>query len=382
MYENSKSIIAKYLENSLSQEERRQVDKWLAQPEYRERFKKHFLEYYQNKKYDGEKAFRSFEAEIQENAKGKMIPLRRNLGRAILKYAAVLIGLMTLGYLLWPSSSDTETYSATGTEVTLQLEDGSTITLDTTSEGDLSVQGGVYSILHKKDKLVYDKARTPSKNIVYNTLTVPLGRQFHLELSDGTIVHLNAGSKLRYPVHFPDSIVRKVFLEGEGFFSVAKRNNQRFVVHSDALSAEVFGTAFNLSSYVHEESSIVLVEGSVGAFTEGQKYTEENGTMMAPGQKASISESSGAIAVEEVETDAYTAWINGTLLFKNERFASLSKKLERHYNIVLQNNYPELDDKRFTGKFDIESITEILEVFKRTNSFHYSMEDNTITITE
>ncbi|AWK03826.1 hypothetical protein HYN56_06135 [Flavobacterium crocinum] len=107
------------------------------------------------------------------------------------------------------------------TDIVLQMEDG---TVQIISEnGKVQVQDKNGNVIGNQngDKLVYEK-ETNSDKLVYNTLKIPYGKKFRLELSDGTMVHLNSGTTLKYPVKFIAGENRQVYLDGEAFFDVAK----------------------------------------------------------------------------------------------------------------------------------------------------------------
>ena len=97
----------------------------------------------------------------------------------------------------------------------------------------------------------------------YNVLEVPRGGEYTVTLSDGTVVYLNSGSELRYPVAFGVER-RDVFLSGEGYFEVAKDAKRPFFVNADKLKIRVYGTSFNVNTYNLANVETVLVEGKIG----------------------------------------------------------------------------------------------------------------------
>ena len=108
------------------------------------------------------------------------------------------------------------------------------------------------------NKIVYDTETTLEK-LVYNTIKIPYGKRFELQLSDGTIVHLNSGTTLKYPVKFIASGNRQVFLDGEAFFDVAKDKTHPFVVNADNLNVRVLGTHFNVSNYPEDKLTDIVL---------------------------------------------------------------------------------------------------------------------------
>ena len=390
MDRNIDSLIAKYRSGTLTKEEEEWIQGQLDIPSFQKKVKEHFFEHYQNRIYDDKRAYETFLRNIANKEDGRVVPLNKTIWnrRYILRIAAVFVGLFITSYFLFFQREDTTLINtppkATADQVTLQLEDGREIVLHKSESKTIKGNEDGYAVVQNSGKLTYGNQDLKGKTI-YNTLDVPLGKQFELELSDGTHVYLNAGSRLRFPVSFSGQKIRQLQLQGEAYFKVAPNKGMPFVVNSKGLSSEVFGTEFYISNYDNEESKVVLVEGSVGVFAKGERYNTDNGVLLSPSQLAKLENrqrKSKEITVENVDTSRYTAWINGTLLFKNERFADLVKKLERHYNVTFTIEYTGLQDKRFTGKFDVEPIEEILEVFSRTNAFKYTIEKDQITITK
>ena len=108
-----------------------------------------------------------------------------------------------------------------------------------------------------------DQETSKEREVVYNTLIVPYGKRSEVQLSDGTLVWLNSGSRLVYPAVFADD-KREVYLEGEAIFEVTHDRQRPFKVLSEGQEIEVLGTVFNVSSYLDEESiNTVLKSGSV-----------------------------------------------------------------------------------------------------------------------
>ena len=137
--------------------------------------------------------------------------------------------------------SDTES-------ITIQLEDGNTQIINENRTSQLIDKNGNVLGQQSGNQLVYN-SDVKNDVLVYNTLTVPYGKQFELQLSDGTNVHLNAGTSLKYPVKFVKGKNREVFLNGEAFFNVAKEVNHPFIVNANEIDVRVLGTQFNISSY-------------------------------------------------------------------------------------------------------------------------------------
>ncbi len=320
---------------------------------------------------------------IYKNLEGKMVSNDNRAKRLqrfkVLKYAAVLLLFLGVGYLYQSGYFNKETQFVIPDEsITLQLENGQVkiINEDGTSEV-FDAKGNVIGS-QSGTKIVYGNT-TAEEKLVYNTLTVPYGKRFEINLSDGTKVHLNAGTSLKYPVNFINGKSRQVFLKGEAFFDVAKDKKHPFVVNADQLNVEVLGTQFNFSSYPEDvETDVVLVEGSVNLYTPSDK---NNQVLLKPGFKGSYSKSAvGQILTKPVITSIYTSWVDGELMFRNITFGNILKKMERHYNVVIINKNTQLTHEKFNASFRNEPIEKILEYFKITYGIEYSINNNKITI--
>ncbi len=91
------------------------------------------------------------------------------------------------------------------------------------------------------------------------------GEQLEYTLPDGTTLWLNEQSRLAIAADYGHSL-RKVELEGEAFFSVAKDPDHPFVVITPTSRVQVLGTRFNLRSYPSEAEVMLYVEEGHVAF--------------------------------------------------------------------------------------------------------------------
>ncbi|NIJ43904.1 ferric-dicitrate binding protein FerR (iron transport regulator) [Wenyingzhuangia heitensis] len=322
----------------------------------------------------------------------KYIVLQRDLKKVepknhksfLLKIAAVFVGLFTLSYAVYyfkPFLNKEQLVANVDTEarITLELEDGSVVYLDEMNSE--TINNKTKAIASNSNSLSYKSTKNNEvEKLVYNKITVPYGKKFELELSDGSRVTLNAGTQLKYPIRFLKDQPRNVYLEGEAFFEVAKDKKNAFTVVTDKMNTRVYGTKFNVSCYKNENKiATVLVEGSVGVYKKngGDKNKP---LLIKPGYKALYSEKN--IEVTKVDISKYIAWTHNEMVFLNDSFDVIIKRLERKYNVKIQNEYSLLSAKKFTGVFKDESLESILKIFKEHTPFNYKVEKNTVTITK
>ncbi|WP_422081002.1 FecR family protein [Ulvibacterium sp.] len=306
---------------------------------------------------------------------------RRLWARPIFKYAAIFVGL--LGFAFWYLFNPVQTQENTmpppdKDAITLQLENGEIKVLSEDGSSQIKDKEGNLVVTKKGSNLAYSDSASIEK-LVYNTLTVPYAKRFGIELSDGTKIHLNSGSSIRYPVKFIKGAHREVFLTGEAFFEVTEDTERPFIVSSDGLVVTVLGTTFNVKAYPEDkEINTVLVSGSVGLSKKGNPTTDSK--VLEPGHMASWDKTHNTMAMEAVDTELHTSWIHGRLVLKRTPFEQIVPKLQRHYNISITNNYPILNDKVFTASYDIETIEEVMASLSEIIPFYFEVDGNEVLI--
>jgi ferric-dicitrate binding protein FerR (iron transport regulator) len=207
------------------------------------------------------------------------------------------------------------------------------------------------------------------------SITAPFGARTNLILPDSSVVWLNSGTTISYMSEFVDR--RFVSLEGEAFFNVSK-NSLPFVVHTKTGDVEVKGTVFNVKAYPEDSFQTTLLEGSVKV--KDTSNSEE--VTLKPGQQAGIYNS--RLEVKDVETDQFSSWKDGKLIFREEKLPVVAKRLERWYNVKIElENDKRLTDISYTGIIEMESFSEVLQLLKVTApiNFNFSEKTRTISIT-
>lgn len=303
----------------------------------------------------------------------------------ILKYVAGIAAIVVLGwvgglYLTTDEGGDNrdiayEQYILPGTNrAELVLGDGSRIALD-----EHTVVKDKNGLLIKKDKmplLDYSLAKGETHLKEFNTISVPLGGEFGVVLSDGTRVWLNSGSILIYPVSFGDS-VREVYLTGEAYFKVNK-SHVPFVVKAWDVDVRVMGTSFNISAYCEDDRILTtLVDGMVIVSPQQDTANYE----MKPGYMLSYEKKTCRITMEECDTELYTSWINGEFKFRDMRLEDIMVKLNRWYNCEFFYQNSDLKDLRFTGAVEKDRpVNYLLEMIETVTKVHFEIKGKTVVL--
>lgn len=197
----------------------------------------------------------------------------------------------------------------------------------------------------------------------------PYGARTKFVLPDGTKGVLNGDSKLKYAMNFNKN--RYVEVSGEAYFDVVHNEKQPFVVDIHDVEVKVLGTRFNVVNYADEdESEVILESGKI----ELQNRINDYKTMMEPNQKIIFSKKTGAIQKYKVNAKQLTAWKDGRLVFRDERFADVAKRLSRWFNVDVVIEDESLKNYRYRATFEDERLEEILMLLKLTAPINYKLE--------
>lgn len=191
-------------------------------------------------------------------------------------------------------------------------------------------------------------------NASYSKLVVPKGKRSKLILSDGTTLHVNAGTKVVYPNRFTDDN-REIYVNGEVFLDVTPNKKQPFIVRTSEIAIRVLGTRFNVQAYEEDAATqVVLASGAV----EISSNADAKKTNLIPTQMYDYKAGQGSVT--RVEVEKYTSWVKGMLYVEEERLDRLMTKLSRYYGeeIIFDKK---LVSQKCTGKVDLKNeLGEVL----------------------
>lgn len=220
-------------------------------------------------------------------------------------------------------------------------------------------------------------------------------------LPDGTLVWLNANSKLSYPTDLGKKPHRSVYLLGEAYFDVAHHQTHPFLVRTKKFTVKVLGTAFNVKAYpLEKRSEATLIRGAIEltvhsrpkqkiSLNPSEKFALEVGqrtkpldlerNSIRPNLTLTIAQLKPMVIgqhryIEEV------AWKDSLLVFKDESFKELKPKLERWYDIKVTIDHTVPESYRFTGVLKNEDIEEALTAMQIIKPFKFKLNANEVII--
>ena len=210
-----------------------------------------------------------------------------------------------------------------------------------------------------------------SQNVELIEIVTPLGSRSSIQLSDGTNVNLNHGSKIMYPRNFSGD-ERTVTLVGEAYFDVAHNPEKPFIVKTEHLNVKALGTQFNVEAYSDDDAiATTLIEGKVvieKLSSEGKVQTI--GTMV-PGQHVEYNVKSGEVKSSKGEYYKYIAWKDGRLVFDNEPITDVAEQLNRMFNVDIEIS-DEVKKYTYTVTFENDRLFHILDLMTKVTPVSYT----------
>lgn len=368
-------ILARKPTDAISEKEQRMLDRWIARSEENRRVYENFIAGESLRERNLRFAHLDPQTMIGDVQRKYGAIRRRRIALRWSAAAAVTVAVAILSVLLLGNDQTNVEgpIFADRQSPVLILDDGTEIML---GDADTTITlGGDAAIVFGEEAPAYEVA-DENTFIGYNTISVPQGGIYSIRLPDGSLVTINANSKLRYPIPFPKDI-RQVWLEGEAFFDVAPNANQPFVVNYKANNLQVLGTKFNVRAYPGKGSTATLAEGSVVC------RTPKDSCLLTPGYQAVIAENQTSITVEKADMRSVLAWTREYFSFNDQELKDIMQELGEWYGVKVEFDDPALEQRIFTIEANrSSSINSILDILVEIGKINYKQDGRLLTIYE
>ena len=329
-------------------------------------------------------------AKMWKQVQSRMNKNSRYRVKRYLKYAAIIVAFVLAGGTWWmvkenPEEiisvelSETSMLSPGTPKAYILFSSGQRMDLTTTEHDTMIMEKGMQVRVGSSGKISYipgDSGSILKQESVYNTIVVPRGGEYKLELADGTLVWLNSDSELRYPVKFAGS-QRDVWLKGEGYFEVSKNPEKPFRVVVDDMIVKVLGTSFNINAYKDRGNILTtLVSGKVDI----QDMSGKSLVVMSPNQQVDFRH--GKISsVQEVDITRFVSWIDGKFYFNDMTLENIMSQLQRWYDIEVFFVDEELKSYPFTGVIRRDfTAGQIFEIIEKTTRVKFNVRGKCVTV--
>lgn len=220
----------------------------------------------------------------------------------------------------------------------------------------------------------YEGGKSDADNTPFS-FVVDSGQKASMTLPDGTKVWLNSATKLSYyPSYNRDD--RRVYLNGEAYFEVAKNPDKKFVVSCQGVEIEALGTTFDVKGYDDDAKiSTSLLEGAVKVSYEGQSV------LLAPQEEVSFDKEMQLFAKSSIaDCRQVDFWRRNILYFRSATLAEIAKTMERLYGISVVFESEELKNISFSGSIRNNSLTNAFYIISLTYPLTYEIDRDVVKI--
>lgn len=375
-----KKIIAKQLIGECSEDEKAELENWLAETEENRKLMNRLRSGEFLKQAVGDENLQ-LRLQSWNRIESQTTGSKRTLQLRWLRTIAAVVVLGMLGSSLWLIKKQQETTSllevaeqihAGTSKAIVELANGQQIFLSRDTFLSLVDQG--IHLINTKDTLnIIGTPSMPAGKTEYHVIRIPRGGEYIARLEDGSVVHLNAGSELKIPVSF-EKDSRDVWLKGEAFFDVTPDKNRLFTVHTEKAKISVLGTEFDVRAYEDEKEVITtLVTGMVevcsGAVAD----------RLSPGEQARVEP--GKISTGKVDVYPYIAWKTGRMFFEDAPLEQIMTELQRWYDFEIFYANPNVKEMRFT--IDIlkyDDISKVLNLMEKMEKVTFTQNGRTVVL--
>jgi transmembrane sensor len=189
-------------------------------------------------------------------------------------------------------------------------------------------------------------------------------------LPDGSVVKMNAGSKLEYPSQFSED-KRKVKLSGEAYFEVIHDASHPFVVELNGAEVEDLGTSFNISAYPGKEKiEVNVTSGSVRL----RELNINKDAVLVAGWNAKCIKGNGSIEVSKELSPNYLSWLTKEVTFHHTPLSTVFESLENIYHVKIGYSNPEIAGISYTANFEKFELEDIVNVIAKTHHLKVTKE--------
>lgn len=264
----------------------------------------------------------------------------------------------------------------------LQMANGSRLALESLDSGKVIEKDGVHLQRTSDGTLLIqlkpgiEQERNYANNI--NTITTPRGRTYRIILGDGTVVHLNAESRLSFPTTFGKD-ERRVTFEGEGYFEVAKDKTRRFFVNTNVGNQKqeisVYGTQFNVSAYSDAQAiKTTLIEGSVRI----RSVNTGHEILMKPNELVVVTNT--GLTKQPADLESSLAWKNNYFYFADLPIQEVLQQISRWYDVDIHYQ-GKIPGERVWGQISrTKKLKEVLEILEKANHIKFKQKGKEVIV--
>jgi ferric-dicitrate binding protein FerR (iron transport regulator) len=219
-----------------------------------------------------------------------------------------------------------------------------------------------------------------------NSTTTPQ----RINLEDGSYILLEPASKIACAHHF-GADKREVYLEGSAFFQVAKDATRPFYVYTNEVVTKVLGTSFDVRAFPQDNSIQVMVHtGKVTVYkrkkdSNEQELARTNATIITPNQQVLFNRQQASftrsITTQPQVINTPVNKNNAPFVFTDTPASNVLMVLQQAYGITIIFDEESMSHCSFTGAFTDESFFDRINLLCKAIEATYEQADGQVIIT-
>lgn len=210
----------------------------------------------------------------------------------------------------------------------------------------------------------------------WQTYTTGLGGVEHIELADGSSVHLNMNTEMR--VRLGKERREVVLQRGEALFTVAHDRSRPFDVQANGTTVRAVGTVFSVRVGSGRDVEVIVKEGLVQIDPPKLQAVEANTDVARPrvpllsaGETVRIKPSEPVedikvVKVADADMSFKLSWTEGRLIFDRQTLAEVVAEFNRYNRRQMVIADPAIAGRRVGGGFEATDIDSFIAALKHS----------------
>ncbi|MEQ8472321.1 MAG: FecR domain-containing protein [Marinoscillum sp.] len=320
-------LIYKYIQNELSPQERKKLEKWIEEDEDHAMLFKNFVGHWELSEMDVNLAKYRVWKEFSKSPELHILKpdeKKSNLWGHLWKVAAMIL-----------------------------------------------IAGGLFIYFEWNENGYSAHHEIPQEQLI--TKETAFGQKLTVHLPDGSRAKLNCGSTLSYNSHFAEG-ERTVVLEGEAFFDIVKDKSKPFRINSRGAQITVLGTSFNVNSYPDNKNTVVTVKsGKVSVRDIGNTME----TIAVKDEKVLFDKKSNTMRKDKaIHPEMDFGWVENYLSFDGLDLYDAMNLVERWYGVEVTFNSKIRTSESFTARFKNPTLQEVMKSLAFAYDVKYQIDKN------
>lgn len=205
------------------------------------------------------------------------------------------------------------------------------------------------------------------------SIAVAHGEQRTVQLRDGSVMHVNASSKVRIRYSRAERLIE--LEQGQALFEVARDATRPFRVRAGVADVVAVGTQFDVYRRPGQDVTVTVVQGKVEVVPDRQRESRvtpehsdavQRAYRLSAGEQVRIGGAAAPVRAVAVDARSATAWVRREIIFEGEALGDVADEFNRYVPVPIEIEDASLRDLKVNGVFnayDVESFIVFLKQY-------------------